>query len=170
MNIKTEKEGLCSNVIIDGKLMFNNLRGINKSEKSMIHTCVIGYSAWIKNTPEFCDCQVPLRPCPGGIMVLAPPGTGMAILPPDTTPPGSGQDSILIVQKKLAVTDADGKETGETENCMGVYVLVGENAEFRRLDIVYEDEEYYLSSLNAGSGYVALYDDIIVNGVMSDGD
>lgn len=72
--------------------------------------------------------------------------------------------------KKLAVTDADGKETGETENCMGVYVLVGENAEFRRLDIVYEDEEYYLSSLNAGSGYVALYDDIIVNGVMSDGD
>lgn len=33
MNIKTEKEGLCSNVIIDGKLMFNNLRGIHKSEK-----------------------------------------------------------------------------------------------------------------------------------------
>ena len=53
---------------------------------------------------------------------------------------------------------------------MGVYVLVGEKPEFRRLDIVYEDEGYYLSSLNAGSGYVSLYDEIIVKGVMADGE
>lgn len=72
--------------------------------------------------------------------------------------------------QKMPKLDEEGKETGETENCMGVYVLVGENAEFRKIEIVYEDEEYYLSSLNAGNGYVALYDDIIVNGVMADGD
>ncbi len=71
--------------------------------------------------------------------------------------------------QKLPVLDEEGKDTGETENCMGVYVLVGENAEFRKISIVYEDEEYYLSKLNAGKGYVSLYDDIIVNGVMADG-
>ena len=33
MKVKVEKEGLCSNVIIDGKIMHNNLKNINKDEK-----------------------------------------------------------------------------------------------------------------------------------------
>ena len=33
MNIKVENEGICSNVIIDGKIMHNNLKNINKDEK-----------------------------------------------------------------------------------------------------------------------------------------
>lgn len=33
MNIKVSKEGLCSNVIIDGKIMQNNLKNINKDEE-----------------------------------------------------------------------------------------------------------------------------------------
>lgn len=33
MKIKVEKEGLCSNVIIDGKIMYNNLGIIDKDEK-----------------------------------------------------------------------------------------------------------------------------------------
>lgn len=68
------------------------------------------------------------------------------------------------------VTDEDGNVTINTEPVMGVYVLVGETAEFRKLDIVYEDDNYYLSRLDAGSGYIALYDDIIVKGVMADGE
>lgn len=32
MNIKVNKEGLCSNVVIDGKIMINNLKHINKDE------------------------------------------------------------------------------------------------------------------------------------------
>ena len=36
MNIKVEKEGLCSNVIIDGKIMYKNLEKINKDEKWLI--------------------------------------------------------------------------------------------------------------------------------------
>ena len=32
MKLKVGKEGLCSNVIIDGKIMFNNLKNINKTE------------------------------------------------------------------------------------------------------------------------------------------
>lgn len=64
----------------------------------------------------------------------------------------------------------DGTTYTETKSAMGVYVLVGEKPEFRRIEIVYEDEGYYLSSLQAGSGYVALYDEIIVKGVMADGE
>ena len=33
MNLKVTKEGLCSNVIIDGKIMYNNLKNINKDEE-----------------------------------------------------------------------------------------------------------------------------------------
>ena len=33
MKVKVDKEGLCSNVIIDGKIMHNNLKNINKDEK-----------------------------------------------------------------------------------------------------------------------------------------
>lgn len=33
MNLKTSKKGLCSNVIIDGRIMLKNLNNINKDEK-----------------------------------------------------------------------------------------------------------------------------------------
>lgn len=33
MKIKVNKEGLCSNIIIDGKIMHNNLKNMNKDEK-----------------------------------------------------------------------------------------------------------------------------------------
>lgn len=68
------------------------------------------------------------------------------------------------------VKDKEGKVSTVTDKYMGVYVLVGEIPEFRKLDIVYEDDNYYLSRLDAGSGYIALYDDIIVKGVMADGE
>ncbi len=59
--------------------------------------------------------------------------------------------------------------TKDTEY-QGVYILVGESAEFRKLNIIYNDEDFCLSKLDAGNGYVALYDDIIVKGVMADGE
>ena len=45
MKIKVDKEGLCSNVIIDSKIMHNNLNHINKDEKWLNHELKIkGYS------------------------------------------------------------------------------------------------------------------------------
>lgn len=67
-------------------------------------------------------------------------------------------------------TDEDGNVSTTTTDYKGVYVLVGETPEFRKIDVIYEDENYYLSSLDAGNGYIALYDDIIVKGVMADGE
>ena len=36
MNLKVSKEGLCANVIIDGKIMFNNLKMIGKDEEWLL--------------------------------------------------------------------------------------------------------------------------------------
>ena len=45
MKIKTDKEGLCANVIIDGKIMKNNLKMCNKNEEWLIKQLkVMGYS------------------------------------------------------------------------------------------------------------------------------
>lgn len=78
-------------------------------------------------------------------------------------------DEPVLNDKGEAVKDAQGNAITQQTDTMGVYVLVGEAAEFRKLKIVYEDEDFYLSALDAGSGYVSLYDDIIVKGVMADG-
>ena len=49
MNIKVMDEGLCSNVIIDGKVMHNNLKNINKDEKWLMHELKVkGYSDFSK--------------------------------------------------------------------------------------------------------------------------
>lgn len=37
MNLKVSKEGLCANVIIDGKIMYNNLSNINKDEEWLLN-------------------------------------------------------------------------------------------------------------------------------------
>ena len=62
-----------------------------------------------------------------------------------------------------------GEEHTETVEARGVYILLGEQPAFRRLDVIYEGNDYLLTSLNAGDDYVSLYDDIIVNGVSADG-
>lgn len=80
------------------------------------------------------------------------------------------RSAIRFKTMEIEETDEEGNVSRKTEDCMGVYVLVGETAEFRRIERVYEDENYYLSKLDAGSGFVALYDDIIVKGVMADGE
>ncbi len=80
------------------------------------------------------------------------------------------RSAIRFKDMEITEKDAEGHETVHTENCMGVYVLVGERAVFRRIQKVYEDDQFYLSDLNAGDGFVELYDDIIVKGVVADGE
>ncbi len=47
----------------------------------------------------------------------------------------------------------------------GVYVLMGQNIIFKKLDIIFEGEDFILSSNTGASDYVLLYDDIITEGV-----
>lgn len=80
------------------------------------------------------------------------------------------RSAIRFKTMTVEQSDEEGNVTEVTDDFMGVYVLVGETPEFRRIKVVYEEDDYYLSSLDAGSGYIALYDDIIVKGVMADGE
>jgi len=54
-------------------------------------------------------------------------------------------------------------------NSKGVYIKLGEQISFKRVDVVYEGDNFVLSALNAGSDYVSMYDDVVVEGVDADG-
>ena len=64
------------------------------------------------------------------------------------------------------VTDEKtGEETTQVTNYRGVYVMDGEKIIFKKLDVVYEGDDYVLSSLHADDDYLILYDSIIVEGI-----
>ena len=47
----------------------------------------------------------------------------------------------------------------------GVYVMMGQNIVFKKLDIIFEDADFVLSSNTGASDYVLLYDEIVLEGV-----
>jgi hypothetical protein len=56
------------------------------------------------------------------------------------------------------------------KNYKGVYIREGEQVEFRKIDVIYEGSDYVLSAVhNEDSSYLSLYDDIMIEGVDSDG-
>lgn len=66
------------------------------------------------------------------------------------------------------------KETGieseVTNNHKGVYILEGEQIEFKKIDVIYEGGDYVLSATHAeDNSYLSLYDDILIEGVESNG-
>lgn len=80
------------------------------------------------------------------------------------------RDAIRFKDVEETVVDEEtGKESTETVNSRGVYVQDGEKIEFRRLDVIYEGKDYVLSNMNAGDGYLMLYDSIIVEGIDANG-
>ncbi|MBE6875559.1 MAG: hypothetical protein E7496_02355 [Ruminococcus sp.] len=69
------------------------------------------------------------------------------------------------------VTDEEtGKITQVTTRYRGVYVLDGEQPEFRKLDVVYEGTDYVISAQRTEKSYLGLYDSIITKGIDADGE
>ncbi len=62
-----------------------------------------------------------------------------------------------------------GEVTKSLVNYRGVYVLDGEEVVFRKLDVIYEGDDYVLSKTNRGKDYLQLYDSIIVEGIDAGG-
>lgn len=50
----------------------------------------------------------------------------------------------------------------------GVYIQLGEEILFRKINVIYEGGDYVLSAKDAGDGYLMLYDDIVVEGIYED--
>ena len=47
----------------------------------------------------------------------------------------------------------------------GVYIKLGQELIFKKIDVIFEGEDYVISNKNSKNGYLALYDDIIVEGI-----
>jgi hypothetical protein len=61
--------------------------------------------------------------------------------------------------------DTEGNEVEVTKEVKGVYVKLGENILFKKLDIIFEGDDFVISKPNITGSYVELYDDVIVEGV-----
>ncbi len=81
------------------------------------------------------------------------------------------REAIRFRQQEEKIVDEDtGITSTVTKNFKGVYILEGEQVEFKKLDVIYEGSDYVLSAVHDGDeSYLALYDDIMVEGVESDG-
>lgn len=76
------------------------------------------------------------------------------------------RDAIRVQSvEETIINEETGETTTEEVNARGVYVEDGEEIVFRCLDVIYESDDYVLSSLNADDGYLMLYDSIIVEGI-----
>ena len=49
-------------------------------------------------------------------------------------------------------------------NEKGVYVLLGQRIAFKKVDVIYECDDYLLSAITSDTGYISVYEDIILNG------
>ena len=53
------------------------------------------------------------------------------------------------------------------DNEKGVYILLGQRIAFKKINPIYECDEYLLSQITSDSSYISVYDDIIVEGEIS---
>jgi len=76
------------------------------------------------------------------------------------------------VTEQVQNTSSDTETTSEeVVNSKGVYILKGEQVEFKKIDVIYEGSDYVLSAVHDGdSSYLSLYDDIMIEGVEYSGE
>ncbi len=55
----------------------------------------------------------------------------------------------------------------DKDNNKGVYILLGQRISFKKIEPVYECDEYILSRITSDTSYVSMYDDIITKGEIS---
>ena len=72
--------------------------------------------------------------------------------------------------KQVTGEDENGQPIEETVSTKGVYILKGEQVEFKIIDVIYEGGDYVLSRIHENEpDYLALYDDILLEGVDANG-
>lgn len=50
------------------------------------------------------------------------------------------------------------------QNELGVYILEGQRVSFKKLDVIFECDDYLLSGITSDKNYISVYDEIIVSG------
>ncbi len=73
---------------------------------------------------------------------------------------------FVPVEKIDGEGDAESGTAAVNVTYKGVYILKGEQVEFKKIDVVYEGSDYVLSRVHDDDlSYLALYDDIMIEGV-----
>ncbi len=73
------------------------------------------------------------------------------------------REAIRFDDVEQEVTSADGSTGTVIVNTKGVYIMKGEQAVFRKIDVIYEGTDYVLSKVYENDpSYLALYDDIMM--------
>lgn len=75
---------------------------------------------------------------------------------------------IMVPRDALHFKEITNKD-GRSEKVRGVYILSGEQPEFRKLDVIYEGADYVISAQTNDKDYLMLYDSIIRKGIDADG-
>lgn len=80
------------------------------------------------------------------------------------------REAIRFADVTETVTDPESGESSEkTVNCKGVYIMKGEQVEFKKIDVQFEGSNYVLSKPHDNDkSYLALYDNILIEGVEAD--
>ena len=78
-----------------------------------------------------------------------------------------------VERVELILNDHDGIKVPRSairfdkNNEKGVYILLGQRIAFKKINPIYECEEYILSQITSDTSYVSVYDDIITEGEIS---
>ena len=81
---------------------------------------------------------------------------------------GEDHTGIRVPRSAIHFKEVENEE-GRLETVRGVYILNGEQPEFRRLSVTYEGADYVISDQVTDPGYLSLYDSIITKGIDADG-
>lgn len=63
------------------------------------------------------------------------------------------------------ISEEDEEGNMVTNEYEGVYIKVGEQILFKKIDVIYRSDDYVISKVSTNNEYLALYDDIIVESV-----
>lgn len=81
---------------------------------------------------------------------------------------GEDHTGIRVPRSAIHFKEVENEE-GRLETVRGVYILNGEQPEFRRLSVTYEGADYVISDQVTDPDYLSLYDSIITKGIDADG-
>ena len=75
------------------------------------------------------------------------------------------REAIRFLDVKETVTDENGVETEQIVEYKGVYVMLGQEITFKKIDVIYEGDSFVISKYVSDTEYLNLYDHIILEEV-----
>lgn len=79
------------------------------------------------------------------------------------------REAIRFAEIEETFEDESGNKIKTSATYKGVYIRKGEQVEFKKINVIYEGSDYVLSESTSDKSYLALYDDIMIEGVDKNG-